>query len=448
VTRASFSSPPPANGPPAINIDAQPLYPAAYQIDNIVFRRLHDPNDSLGPLSNYGATNVDLAAPGEQIYSTFSSSDTAYFPPAFINHRGHFVRGCHDVGAFCLNARQVPGGNPSGDHRPGARRNRSLACPRRQMRHRRPAQPAERAQPANSANAALQPRQRTVPSCACPAAPARTCIIQRSSTLTNWVFGVHQYHLTNGTFDYTDTHFHERPAPLLSRRLRAVNNSGSGQHDEAVKIFARALRCPHPPPGCHRCPAAENVSALQDGSFRSSFELDLVRLTGQRAEQEGNTVPTGLTAPSSGGDKTVTTNVTAALKGGAPLSVTRIAILLLALNRDVRRGPGEYTRCGRDARARAGAGGSRLKANDCGGLSAIRRVCRQAECLARIIIVPLICAGFGKPAQSLAFSLDPPAPAGASISPATGVFTWTATNVRFRPATVLRFGSPITERRP
>jgi len=159
------------NGPPAINIDAQPLYPAAYQIDNIVSVAYTTPTTVLARCRTTGRRTWTSPRPASRFIPP-SAARIRIFSARLHHHRGHFVRGCHDVGSLCLNARQVPGGNPSGDHRPGARRNRSLACPRRQMRHRRPAQPAERAQPANSANAALQPRQRTVSSCACPAAPA------------------------------------------------------------------------------------------------------------------------------------------------------------------------------------------------------------------------------------------------------------------------------------
>jgi len=61
------------------NIDAAPRYPACYDIDNIVSVAYTDRSDSLGVLSNYGATNVDLAAPGEQIYSTWVPTDSYYY---------------------------------------------------------------------------------------------------------------------------------------------------------------------------------------------------------------------------------------------------------------------------------------------------------------------------------------------------------------------------------
>ena len=63
---------------PAVNIDVTPCYPADFQIDNIVTAAFTTSADTLGPVSNYGATNVDLAAPGESIYSTYNSGDASY----------------------------------------------------------------------------------------------------------------------------------------------------------------------------------------------------------------------------------------------------------------------------------------------------------------------------------------------------------------------------------
>lgn len=67
-----------AGGPPAVDVDVQPYYPACYQLDNIVSVAYTTRNDVLGAKSNFGATNVDLAAPGKDIYTTAFNSDTAY----------------------------------------------------------------------------------------------------------------------------------------------------------------------------------------------------------------------------------------------------------------------------------------------------------------------------------------------------------------------------------
>lgn len=50
--------------------DVQPAYPAAYSLPNIVSVAATDANDQLGEFSNWGASSVDLAAPGVKILST------------------------------------------------------------------------------------------------------------------------------------------------------------------------------------------------------------------------------------------------------------------------------------------------------------------------------------------------------------------------------------------
>ena len=52
------------------NNDLDPFYPASYKLDNIVSVAATDDNDELAWFSNFGATSVDLAAPGVNIHST------------------------------------------------------------------------------------------------------------------------------------------------------------------------------------------------------------------------------------------------------------------------------------------------------------------------------------------------------------------------------------------
>jgi len=66
------------NGLPPANVDIVPQYPACYPMDNIISVCYTTRNDQLGGLSNYGATSVDLAAPGDQMSSTANGSDGAY----------------------------------------------------------------------------------------------------------------------------------------------------------------------------------------------------------------------------------------------------------------------------------------------------------------------------------------------------------------------------------
>ena len=60
-----------AAGNNGANTDASPHYPSSYNLPNIIAVAATDHNDQLASFSNYGATSVDLAAPGVNILSTF-----------------------------------------------------------------------------------------------------------------------------------------------------------------------------------------------------------------------------------------------------------------------------------------------------------------------------------------------------------------------------------------
>jgi subtilisin family serine protease len=59
-----------AAGNDSRNNDLAPFYPAGYPLDNILSVAASDSDDRLASFSNYGATSVDLMAPGVSIYST------------------------------------------------------------------------------------------------------------------------------------------------------------------------------------------------------------------------------------------------------------------------------------------------------------------------------------------------------------------------------------------
>ncbi len=94
----------------ALNIDLTPRYPSCYDIDNIVSVAYFTRTGALGILSNYGGTNVDLAAPGDQIYSTVNTSDSAYFPPSGlgINVAGTSYAAAYVSGALALLRAKYP----------------------------------------------------------------------------------------------------------------------------------------------------------------------------------------------------------------------------------------------------------------------------------------------------------------------------------------------------
>lgn len=68
-----------AAGNDASNNDAVPDYPGNYRLPNMIVVAASNQNDNLASFSNYGATMVDLAAPGEMIYSTRPSTVSTAF---------------------------------------------------------------------------------------------------------------------------------------------------------------------------------------------------------------------------------------------------------------------------------------------------------------------------------------------------------------------------------
>ena len=85
------------------NNDLNPSYPASYPHDNIVSVAATTSTDALASFSNFGATSVDLGAPGSSIYSTVATSDTAY-----ASYSGTSMATPHVSGALALLAAQYP----------------------------------------------------------------------------------------------------------------------------------------------------------------------------------------------------------------------------------------------------------------------------------------------------------------------------------------------------
>lgn len=72
-----------AAGNDALDNGDTAAYPASYDLNNIIAVAATDQNDALASFSNYGATSVDIVAPGVDIYSTFVPF-------------GHLSGTCHD----------------------------------------------------------------------------------------------------------------------------------------------------------------------------------------------------------------------------------------------------------------------------------------------------------------------------------------------------------------
>jgi subtilisin family serine protease len=67
-----------AAGNDASNTDTGDHFPSNYDVENVISVAAIDRAGNLANFSNYGAKTVDLGAPGVDIYSTTSSSDTSY----------------------------------------------------------------------------------------------------------------------------------------------------------------------------------------------------------------------------------------------------------------------------------------------------------------------------------------------------------------------------------
>lgn len=67
-----------AAGNSAGNNDVAPLYPASYDLDNIISVAATTRSDTLATFANYGATTVHLGAPGQPVFSCWNTADNAY----------------------------------------------------------------------------------------------------------------------------------------------------------------------------------------------------------------------------------------------------------------------------------------------------------------------------------------------------------------------------------
>ncbi len=67
----------------AVNNDTTSTYPASYRLSNMIVVAATDQNDQLPSWSNYGATTVDLAAPGVNILSTVPLAGNGLGTPDF-----------------------------------------------------------------------------------------------------------------------------------------------------------------------------------------------------------------------------------------------------------------------------------------------------------------------------------------------------------------------------
>jgi len=90
-----------AAGNSSLNTDRIPAYPASYNLSNIISVASTTRTDGLSSFSNYGATSVDLGAPGSEIYSTTPGGN-------YATYSGTSMASPHVTGAAALVWSQNP----------------------------------------------------------------------------------------------------------------------------------------------------------------------------------------------------------------------------------------------------------------------------------------------------------------------------------------------------
>jgi len=89
-------------GNSAGNSDTSPLYPGSFDLDNVISVAATTRTDTRASFSNYGATSVDLGAPGATIPTTTR-------PAGYIDLSSTSMSAAHVAGALCLLWSMAPG---------------------------------------------------------------------------------------------------------------------------------------------------------------------------------------------------------------------------------------------------------------------------------------------------------------------------------------------------
>jgi subtilisin family serine protease len=92
-----------AAGNDSADADKYPLYPAAYENENIIsVASINDIKGTLSGFSNWGIKSVDIAAPGNSIYSTFNPTYSQLHRDFFQTLSGTSMAAPHVAGVIAL----------------------------------------------------------------------------------------------------------------------------------------------------------------------------------------------------------------------------------------------------------------------------------------------------------------------------------------------------------
>jgi subtilisin family serine protease len=203
-----------AAGNAGANIDVKPTYPASYDFDNIISVAYTTRNDVLGTNSNYGATHVDLAAPGEDIYSTFGATDIFYYSNTGSSFAAPYV-----AGACALILARYP----AETHQQIIRRILNATDPLPALAGKCATGGRLNLRKALSPPISLVTVQTAVDGTfqlRLSGGPGRACVIEVSTNLSSWSPIFTNTTSLDGTFDFTD----DQAANTGARFFRAVSS--------------------------------------------------------------------------------------------------------------------------------------------------------------------------------------------------------------------------------